>query len=83
MAHPATSSQDFKSRLDERRSLDVPLSSSELEGPANRALSELTLALSDENSIEDVWSAGKTLRFIIVSCALFWLTGAAAYVALH
>ncbi len=54
-------------------------------GPANRALSELSLALDvgTANSDADKWSTGKSLRFIAISCGLFWLTAVAVVIALH
>jgi len=53
------------------------------EGPANRVLAELTLALNSEDGIADRWKAGQSLRFIVVSCGLFWLTAAVALYTLH
>ncbi|MEI9886091.1 MAG: hypothetical protein WDN08_06240 [Rhizomicrobium sp.] len=52
-------------------------------GPANRALNELSLALSADAGGEAKWSAGKSLRFLVVSCGLFWLAIGAAYFTLH
>jgi hypothetical protein len=54
------------------------------EGPANRALAELALALSqDAAGIGPKWSPAQTLRFIVLSCGGFWLAAAALYVTIH
>ncbi|MEJ0041076.1 MAG: hypothetical protein WDM81_02070 [Rhizomicrobium sp.] len=54
-------------------------------GPANRALSELALMFGDEQSLGGAgrWETGKTLRFVATSCGIFWLTVAAAILALR
>ena len=83
MAHPATSPFEFAPERGELGAPDLLPSGRGLEGPANRALSELTLALSNETSSEGAWNIGKSLRFIVVSCGLFWLAAATAYFALH
>ena len=80
MAHPATSRLDVTPPLAEAHGSDIGRG---LEGPANRTVSELTLALSSEEADAGSWSAGKTLRFVIVSCGAFWLAAAAAYFTLH
>src|SRR6201992_4044032 len=50
------------------------------EGPANRALAELALALSqDTTDIGPKWSPAQTLRFIVLSCGGFWLFVRALY----
>lgn len=79
MAQPATSPLEFSPDLGGLRGPDLAPSGRGLEGPANRALSELTLALGGEAETEGNWSAGKTLRFTIVSCGLFWLAVTTAY----
>ncbi len=76
MAQPAISPLDFTPPLGERRGPDP--ASRGLEGPANRALSELTLALSGGEAEEGAWSMGKTLRFILIGCGAFWLAAAVA-----
>lgn len=83
MAQPATSPFEFTPDLGDLRGPDLPPSGRGLEGPANRALSELALSLSNETEAEGAWSTGKTLRFNIVSCGLFWLAAATAYFTLH
>ena len=83
MAQPATSPLEFSPDLGVLRGPDLPPSGRGLEGPANRALSELTLALDGETETEGSWSTGKTLRFIVLSCGLFWLAATTAYFILH
>ncbi len=83
MAQPATSPLEFTAERGDLRGPDLPPFGRGLEGPANRALSELSLALSSETASEGFWSTGRTLRFVIVSCGLFWLAAAATYFTLH
>ena len=55
------------------------------EGPANRALDELRLALAGEDfaSHEEKWSIGASVRLIIFSCGLFWIAAALSLYAMH
>ena len=91
MAQPATSidsSQVSQTVFDE---LDADIQSSTrygtMEGPANRALSELALALDPDVAYgthdDEKWPASQTLRFILVSCGLVWAITAAAFFLLR
>ena len=55
------------------------------DGPANRALTELALALSHDGDlgVGPKWSPAQTLRFIVLSCGSFWLAAAALYLTIH
>lgn len=77
MAQPATSPFDFTPP----RIGDIAVGRG-FENPSNRALSELTLAL-DAEPVEGKWSTGATLRFIFITCGVFWLGAAMAYFTFH
>ena len=51
------------------------------DGPANRVQSELALALNVAQ--EEKWSMGASLRFIIMSCGMFWAAAGFAIYALR
>lgn len=78
MAQPATSPFEFTPP----RIGDIAIGRG-FESPGNRALSELTLALGTEEEVEGKWSTGATLRFVFVTCGLFWLGAAMAYFTFH
>jgi len=80
VAHPATSPLNFTPPRGETTGVE---NGRGLESPANRALSELSLALSGDEADAGAWSRGKTLRFIVLSCGVFWLAAATAYFTLH
>ncbi len=88
MAQPAIppASFEFSAPLAEVFSTDAPQDvRSGYEGPANRALIELSLVLGAESiaRVDNKWGTQRSLRFIVVSCGLFWLTAAATYFVLH
>ncbi len=76
MAQPATIVPDFPAEL---YGIALP---DDRGGPANQALAELSLALSANEPDASKWSEGKSLRFIIASCSMFWITAAAALYSL-
>jgi hypothetical protein len=53
------------------------------EGPANRVLSELTLALSAGEPNAEKWSTRASLRFIFATCGGFWLLAAVLFYTFH
>ncbi len=84
MVQPApTSPVEFASAASARVEAFDPASHSG-DGPANRALRELSLALAAGNAeIGPRWSPGQTLRFIVLSCGGFWLAAAALYATIR
>ena len=88
MALPATSSASFEFSPPLLDIVDPVVQSGVhrgFEGPANRALAELSPTLNGDLNAPDLdsWSAGKSLRFVITSCGFFWLVGAIVFYALH
>ena len=53
------------------------------EGPANRVLAELSLALSAERAEPQKWSARASLSFIFATCGAFWLAAAVLFYTFH
>ncbi len=50
-------------------------------GPANRAISELALALGSGKP--DKWTAAQSLRCVFATCGAFWLIAGIAFYTLH
>jgi hypothetical protein len=52
-------------------------------GPANRAISELTLALGGGVAKDEKWTTAQSLRLILAICGTFWLIAAFIFYMLH